>query len=392
MELEQINKRLEWLDDERRKDKIVIATLEERVQNMQSQFPSITQQLKDLSGELSRLTSTLSRFDQLEQLQGQVRIDLTRKLGELEKQVEDTNREREKNRLADMEVVNRNIGEMRKGLEPLPEIRKNIQARQEEDFRLARLIDEIEHKYVESQHSNEEFLRSQKLLEEGRRQDAKRLVDMQAELASLRKRLEEQRGKVDLTADSIRKFEARIVELQTAETERRQTQSTFIEKQTLVQVERDRTWREWQTRFEELMTRTADLDTHLQTLEVTNRAIKRSQEAFDEITEKFERRVNEITEMMRLSDERFRQEWTAFKGDDQKRWSNYTLVSDEQQREMNRGLAKYEDRIASLEGASKLAADLLQQVTEDTQKRLQSSLALMHNWVEEYNRSFGQMR
>ena len=34
---------------------------------------------------------------------------------------------------------------------------------------------------------------------------------------------------------------------------------------------------------------------------------------------RFERRINEITEMERLTEERFRQEWVTFKADDQKR-------------------------------------------------------------------------
>ncbi len=35
MEIEQITKRLEWLDDERRKDKAVISTLENRISELE---------------------------------------------------------------------------------------------------------------------------------------------------------------------------------------------------------------------------------------------------------------------------------------------------------------------------------------------------------------------
>ena len=43
--------------------------------------------------------------------------------------------------------------------------------------------------------------------------------------------------------------------------------------------------------------------------------------------QRFDRRLNEITEMQRLVEERFRQEWVSFKADDQKRWTNYTLIT-----------------------------------------------------------------
>jgi hypothetical protein len=64
-----------------------------------------------------------------------------------------------------------------------------------------------------------------------------------------------------------------------------------------------------------------------------------AQEAFEEITQRFDRRINEITEMQRLTEDRFRQEWVSFKADDQKRWTNYSLVQEEQQREQTATLS-----------------------------------------------------
>ncbi|HEX2981319.1 MAG TPA: hypothetical protein VHO48_13705, partial [Anaerolineaceae bacterium] len=66
MEMEQIIKRLEWLDNERRKDKMTIATLEERLLALEGGIPAIQQQIRDLNGEVSRLASLLGRMDQLD--------------------------------------------------------------------------------------------------------------------------------------------------------------------------------------------------------------------------------------------------------------------------------------------------------------------------------------
>ena len=56
-------------------------------------------------------------------------------------------------------------------------------------------------------------------------------------------------------------------------------------------------------------------------LEETQRAVKRSQDSFDDINRRLERRINEITEIQRLAEDRFRQEWVTFRADDQKRWT-----------------------------------------------------------------------
>ncbi len=389
MEIEQLIKRLDWLDEERRKDKNTIASLESRLTSLEANITPVMQQLRDLSTELSRQSAMLARFDEIDAAIMQARVDASRALEAAEKQRAEHDREMEKVRRADMEALNKADGDLRKALEPLADLKKGLQTRVEEDYRLGRLIEELKAKIDETVRSDEEYKRMLRLVDEGRRQDTKRLSDAQGEVAALRKRLDEQRGKVDLTADSVRKMELRLGEIQAAETERRQTQATFVEKQTLVQVERDRSWKEMQARFDEITRQAMGLDSQLQALDATQRAVKRSQEAFDEITQRFERRVNEITEMQRLTEERFRQEWVSFKADDQKRWTNYTLAQDEQQREFSRQFDKSNERVVLLEDMTQELRDQLHQAIEETQKRLQALLAMTHTWVEDYSRTLG---
>ena len=392
MDLEQIIRRLDWLDDERRKDKLTIATLEEKVNNLAGSIPSLLQQIKEQSLELARLAGAMPRFDQLETMIGQIRVETNRTVEAAERQRVERDRDIEKQRRADVESLNVAIGDVRKGLDPIPELKRSLQARVEEDFRLGRLIEELELKLSESMRGDEEYRRAQKLLEDAQRQDTKRLTDLQGEVAALRKRMEEQRGKSDLNAESLRKIEMRLSEFQAAEGERRQAQTAFIEKQNLLQVERDRVWKDWKVRFEVIEKSAQNLDAQLQALDATHRSIKRAQEGFEEISQRFERRINEITEMQRLTEDRFRQEWVSFKADDQKRWTNYTLSQEETQREVNRQFEKINDRLVTLEDNAQEIRDLQRQIVEETQKRLQALLSTAHDWMEQYDKNFGQTR
>ena len=96
---------------------------------------------------------------------------------------------------------------------------------------------------------------------------------------------------------------------------------------------------EWTKRFDDIEKRAETLTTALQTYTEVERSLRKAQEEFDEISEKLSRRIHEITEMQRLGEERFRQEWTTFKSDDQKRWVNYTLTQEEQVKENVRKFA-----------------------------------------------------
>jgi chromosome segregation ATPase len=384
MDLEQLNKKIEWLDEERRKDRTTIAMLTERLIVVEGNVSGASQEVKNIQSETSRFSAFGGRIEQLQASISALKIELLKNIELIDKARIDQTRDVEKVRLAELESLKKSIGEINKNLDSIAEIKRTLQIRQEEEFRLNRLLGETDKKIAEISHGDEEYKRTLRLLEEGRRQDSKRLSDLLGEVTAIRKRQDEQRGKVDITTDSTKKLELRVAELLAAETERRQVVNSFIEKQSIQQVDRDRTWKEWQERFGAFEKQTSTTDTQLQTLDSMQRAVKRSQDSFEEITQKFDRRINEITEMSRINEDRFRQEWGAFKNDDQKRWTNYSLRQEEQVREILRQMEKYQDRLASLEDLSQDINDLVTQVNEETQKRLQSLVNLSHTWAEEF--------
>ncbi|NPV85571.1 MAG: hypothetical protein HPY45_06130 [Anaerolineae bacterium] len=390
MELQEIMKRLEWLDEERRKDKSTISLLENRLVTLEGNIASLVQQISDGTDRLAQVEVILARLDNIDLTISQARVEASRSLENLEKQRIEREREMEKSRRSDLEGVNKAIGELRKGFEAINEIRKSLQLRVDEENRLGRLLEELKNNFEESQRAEEERQRSQRITEEGRRQDAKRLMDLQGEVIALRKRGDEQRGKLDVMADSVRKVELRMSEFQAAENERRQMINSFVEKLNLQELDRERVWKEWQGRFEEIIQRAVALDTEMQALEATNRALKRSQQEFEEITQRFDRRVNEITEMQRLTEERFRQEWTVFKADDQKRWMNYMLAQEEQQREMNRLYEKVNERLALLEDITQEIRDFDHQVSEHLERQMQDLLNMTHQWADNFEKITGK--
>jgi len=384
MDIEQLAQKMEWLDEERRKDRTSLAALEDRFTRSEGTITTLTQQVKELNDEVARLSSLVGRYSQIEDSIAQLRVEFKRMIESLEKSRSDREREQEKVRLADLESINRSIGEVRKVAEPIADVKKAMAARADEEQRLNRTMDELVKRVEEALRVDEEYHRQQRLTDEAVKQDGKRITDMAAEIATLRKRVEEQRGRVDLVVDSTKKIEVRVGEIQTAEAERKQAQNSWMERASLVQVERDRTWKEWQVRFELIERSGTTLDTQLQSMDNTMRALKRAQDSFDEITQRFERRINEITEMQRLADERFRQEWVTFKADDQKRWTNYTLNQDEVHRESTRQFEKLVGRVTSLEDSSQVLTDAFHTSQAQTHDRLQGLLTAVHAWLEEH--------
>jgi DNA repair exonuclease SbcCD ATPase subunit len=390
MDIDQAVKRVQWIEEERRKDKDTIAMMENRIVTLEGSFRAITQQNKDISGEVTRLAVVITRMDQHDANLLQLRVETKHLIEELDKDIKKREDEAEKVRRVEVKAIDNNVVEVRKELGAIPKLEKGILTCAEDDVRMRRSIDELREKIEGVRHEEEEYTRTFRILEDGRRQDAKRLTDLQGEVAALRKRVDDHRGQIEVGNTGLRKIETRLNELVLVEAERRDAMTAFIDKQVLTQVERDRVWKEWQTRFETIEKQAIDVEAQLVTLESTHREAKRVQVSLEELTQRVERRINEITEIQRLVEERFRQEWMTFKADDQKRWTNYTLTQEEQRNEVNRQYTKIIEQVTQLEDSLQEIQDLVHQVNELAEKRLQALLALAHDWVSTYERTMGR--
>ncbi len=392
MDLEQLAKRLDWLEKERRKDVDAIAALQERINGYEGTVGLLKEQIKDLEARLGRVSNIAPRLDQFETVLNQYRAEWVKTIEDADKKAKKRDEEMENRRRAELDNINKALGDLRKALDALPELRKAIQLRAEEDNRLHRMITEVESRFLEIDRAYEDIKRNQRIVEEGRKQDVKRITDLQGEATALRKRIEDTREKTDLQVDMVRHLDTRINELLATEAERRQEQVAFIERQSLAQVERDRVWREWQARFESIIKQTSTLDEQILKLEEMQRAVKRAQDSFNDINQRLERRINEITEMQRLAEDRFRQEWVTFKADDQKRWTNFNLTQDETAKELRAGLVKVSERFTSLEDAIQAITDQFGQTTELTEQSLQKLMNWAHEWLTNSERITGRAR
>jgi chromosome segregation ATPase len=392
MDIEQLQKRIQWVEEDRRKEKDALSLLENKLVSLEGNLSASLQQGKSLSSEITRLSAIILRMDQYDQALAKTRQENKQAIDELDKTVKLRIDESEKVRQVQLKSFDGNVADLQKQLEAIPKLEKSLQTRVENEITFRRTIDELRGKIDSVRIESEEYTRTIRLLEDGRRQDAKRIVDLQGEVNALRKNVDDQRGQNELLNTNLHKLESRVNELITVESERRSAMTNFVNKQTITQVERDRTWKDWQNRFDSIEKQANDIETQLINLDTTHREVKRIQSNLEELVQRVERRISEITEIQRLSEDRFRQDWVTFKADDQKRWTNYTLTQEEQRNEALRQYDKLADQTTQIEDELQEVKDLVQQENELVEKRLQSMLALVHDWVNSFERSLGRNR
>lgn len=202
--------------------------------------------------------------------------------------------------------------------------------------------------------------------------------------------MDEYRNKYDLLADDIRRLETRLNELISGEAERRQAQLNFIEFQNLAKVERDHSLKTWEEGLDSLNKNREVLEQHLQEWETTLRGVNRARETYQDLVQKFERRINEISEMQRLSEDRFRQEWVAFKADEQKRWSSFTLSQEENRKELNNVMEKLRTNLNDLANQAKNQQDVIEQTRLAQEKLFRGLLSQVQELMAVYDQTAGR--
>ena len=391
MEFEQIIKRLDWLDEERRKDKTALAVQADHIADLSTTIKTLEEKAKAHEKEMTGYASLNARVEQYDGFLAQVREEMGENLGRVEKSA----KEREKELIERFEIqlppFSEAITDIRSKID-VSDIRRDLKTRENEELRLSAAFTEVKAKFDEVIRSNKDLQYAQTLYEETRRQDQKRISDTQGEIIALRKRLDEERDKQQLNADTLKNVDTRVAEVLASEHKRKQDQAEFVDKQMIQYADRERVWNEWLEKADNFEAQTELLDTELQKMNEAMRATKKAEETYTDISQKTERRVHEITEMQRLAEDRLRQEWVTFKADDQKRWTGYGLSQDETMKNLQKTLKKLEERMISLDDSAQTMQDKLEQTTDVTEHQMQELMNWAHEWLTAYERVMGHSK
>ena len=361
MEAKQTAQMVAWLDEERRKDKALITKLEERTATQSTLIDDQARRIQTLEGELAAWRSkalTSALFDET----------IARLRTELIAYIEQSSERRPNN---DQDFKRMLDVERESTSKALEAIRQEIQSRIEqateprraEEERLSRVAVELQTYADNLSRGLEEFERSLAYLEEQRRHDSRRVSDMNSEMIEFSKRLEGITPKIELLEELSRRNERALGEVPGALLEIKQQQQEWSEQEASSIQQRDRAVTDMLRRFESFAEDMDGYGKQVDTWMQTHRQIKKQIEDFDRLADRVDRRLNEVAEVQRLAEDRFRHDWEGFLQDDQKRWRQFTLTNEEQWRISGKGLDDLRSQIAKLAEQIEQIAGGLKQTT-----------------------------
>ena len=351
MEINQLASMIEWLDEERRRDKALIATLEERLAQQSDSVITMQRRVNTVESDQAMIKQEALPANKEHDIIEQVRQDMEQMLENAEARRLTAEREAERRLQLQRENIQRAVAELSEKADRLERQLANISDLQTEGDRLTSAMRLLNQEVDDLTKKLEGPDRRLSFLEEQRRTDSRRLAEIESELPEYKKSVDGLQPKFSLLEDMSVRNERRIQDFNNVDRERRDQIQQFIDQQQLIVQQRDQQLSDLTKRFG---VHDEELQKNIERFEVwaqAYREMKRIVDDFNRIGDRLERRISEASEMQRLSEERFREEWNDWRDEDQKRWKQLTLSNDEVWRNHDREFGNFIKRIDEVEVA-----------------------------------------
>jgi chromosome segregation ATPase len=386
VETDQIDKRFTWLDEQRRKDVEELGRVGEELESLERELRRVADQLQSLAGEQARTSALAAKANRVDATLDQHRLEV----GELIEATEARRIAREKQleelRKAGERQTAQALDAVRSELKAVQEMRDALEGRRQEELRISRSLDQMAKRMEALGKQAEDRGRQSAGLLEARRQDGQRITDIETGLVEQHKRIESAQARLDLAEEDARRLQARLADLDAAQNDLRQVQTLWAEQQAVRQAEFERAWKAQEKRFTEFVEQAEGLAEQLREFTETHRSLKQLEAELAEVVARLERRIEEVSEIQRLAEDRFKQEWAGQQADAHKRWTAFRLESEEQRRDHDRLHQRLADDLRTIQEDLAESKELLQQHLQSEKQRVEESLAAMQQWAAELKR------
>ena len=353
MELSQLEQMVRWLDEERKKDKALIAALQERAEQQALTLEAQARELDTLRRDLAQAVTDVRRTDDYPAMIEKTHRDLTTAVEELKATQRREKLESERLRRAEIEALSQEIITVDERYRHTLRFPEMLEARAAGEQRLQTQLQQLTGAVADLTKRTDDRLQAVVYLEEQRRADTRRMATLEGELPPLRKAIDEFNAKLLRLEDSFRKLPARIEEaVQIAK-----SYDPKIEELRVADFQREQRVRQYLDQAAQVQTELARLVEQTQKYALLFNQNKQALDALEAFRVRLEKRQNEIAEMQRLNEERLKREWEEWQAAFARDWQKRLITEEDRWRREDLADQEFIKRLAQLDEISKLYFD-----------------------------------
>lgn len=388
MDINQTVRMIEWLDEERRRDKAGIARLEERLALQQELLDALQVRLNGVQNDHAAIRNGQQGANRQREMEivEELRSELLERLeaGETRRR----NTEMESLRRSDelRNQLDQPIRELEGKVAELERKQGGLPSMQTESDRVSGALAELGQRVDEIIRRLEEPERRLTMLEEQRRQDSRSHAATAAGIPELQRQIDAGRSKLDLLENLILRAEGQMRELASAEAERREAIQSFIDTQGLQSRQHEQRVETYSARFSEYDANMERFARRFETWAEVFREMKALVERFERNQERLDQRFNELVEGQRIAEERLRQDWELLSSEEQRRRKQFTLANDEVWRSHDREFERFVKTVGDLRDRFPPLEDALQRIWDLERERIRRHHEYDQSLLMKYDR------
>jgi chromosome segregation ATPase len=388
MEMTQMTQMLQWLEEERRKDKALIATLQEQVRGQEEQLSQYSAQIQDLSTKITAVQNLVSQVTGFEETVSNYKNEVLFELNRREDAQKKEKSESDRLRKIEHEAIIDHLGQLDKQIQVLPRYDEGLKARQAEDQRLSEVIQRMQVSIKDLEKRSDDRVQSVTYLEEQRRTDNRRIAELEHDTTEVRKKIEALATKLPLLETMIQKQKPRIDEA-IAETKKYEKP---IEELRISDFQREQKMKQYLDQGEQVAKELARLVQQTQGFIEQEQAVKRTLDKAEGFQARVEKRQNEVAEMQRLAEDRIKRQWEEWQTVRQKEQQKRQVVEDEKWRTQENINEETSERFNPIEAQVQTHQTHLEALFDTRRMEAHRKLEAMQGEVEREEQAFTQAR
>jgi chromosome segregation ATPase len=343
MENTQSAQLLKWLEEERRKDKAQISTLQERITGQEQTVTELTRRLQELETNLKASQTSLLRIQQIESMMEEYKTSLMAIIERRDDEHKKSSRETERVRAIELEGLTRQWGDVRKELPRFGKIEEDLVGRRAEEKRLGDAVRLLQTQVDSTAQRIDGATRGIPYLEEGRRQDTRRIAAVEQDVINQVKKIEAALSKLQVLEDALGKVQPKLDQMNSRLAEQDKVVdaikvSGFQIQQQIKITETD------VAKFRAQIAEFSDIAAKVRDQSQQNDRARAELLAFQET---LRQRASEVSEVQRLHEERTKRIVEESQTADEKRWSTQTAKLSEHWQEHERLHARLEEQVSA---------------------------------------------
>ena len=352
-ELEEIRSRLDWFDQERRKQTRKLAEMEQRVELQERELNSREQRILDLERQVASTTAQLSRLPQLDAQLAQFKDDIVKMIEQYDARRLQSEAELDRLRRVEHETTNRELSEIRKEIGQVPRLKTLIDQRQAEEARLANLIGTVQNKLTPINSRLEESENAYAFIEEKEKQNSRTINEVQASLVEINKRAEHTKTRLDALGGSIPRLETKISSVTEDQSTIQESTKIWMEQIQIGEYERNQKLENWRRAIEDHNARLDQFDKEWIGFSDQYKEAKMTVQTINQWQQQMDKQQQEASELIRVETARMRSRWDDFLLENKKTWKNFEVDVEQRWATANRHEREFREELDKLEALIK---------------------------------------